>query len=467
MAKQKPPLTVIDGGNAPSPPGGGAAGPDDWRLGFTRNKSGGIIANHHNLALIFENDLALSGLFKLDEFSNRVALDRDPPWKGGSRDEFTELDGVELAAWLGVAAFNKGYEISAKSALVVEVVEAIARRHRFHPVRDYLEALEWDGQERIPSMFATWCGTADDPYLQRVALIFMLSAAARILQPGCKVDTMLVLEGLQGLGKTRVTQTLFGGDRWYMDAQRSPAEKDFYQDIVGKWGVEIGEMTSFSKAEANKVKQTLSATADTYRPSYGRYSRTFPRQCVFIGTTNETEWQRDHTGGRRFLPVRVDRVDVPGIAAIRDQLWAEAVARLKRGENWWDMPDRVKEEQDERYQEDAWAQPILLWVSGLMEPDYYAGLPFLTRSRKLPDGSSDGYVIEASVADIMVRALHIDRGRISRADQMRVAGILTHWGWKSFRSRRGAAQIRLWYPPDGWKPMRAPYSVEEDAYVSS
>jgi len=451
-------ITVIDGGKSGGRPpagGGGDAGADDWRLRLTRNRQGDVIANVHNVALILDHDEAMLGMFGLDEFANRVVLHRDPPWRGNIGREFTELDGVELAAWLGKALHDGGYQLTLKTSMVLEVVEAIARRHKFHPVRDYLNGLVWDGNERIPTLFPEFCGTGDDEYHQRVAVIFMVSAVARILRPGCKVDTMLVLEGEQGLGKTRVTQTLFGGDRWYVDAQRSPAEKDFYQDIVGKWGVEIGEMTAFSKAEANKVKQTLSATSDTYRPSYGRYSRTFPRQCVFVGTTNEHEWQRDHTGGRRYLPVRVMRVDVERIAAVRDQLWAEAVARLQRGDEWWSLPARAKEEQDERYIDDAWAQPMLWWLSGLGRPDSYDGLSFAERKPL-------GEIVEVSVADVMTRALGIDTARIDRPGQMRVSAILTRWGWASYRTTKFGRQARLWYAPPEWQPMRRPLPQPEE-----
>lgn len=431
-----------------SGPGGGGGDRDesDWRSLLTYTKDHNTQATLHNLTTILENDVGLEGLIGLDEFANRVTLHRDPPWTGGSRDEFSELDGAELAAWLGHPA---GYKMVVKSSMVLEAVEAVARRHKFHPVKDYLNGLTWDGEARIDRLFIDHCGTMDDAYHKRVAAIFMLSAAARILRPGCKVDTMLVLEGEQGLGKTRVTQALFGGDRWYMDAQRSPAEKDFYQDIVGKWGVEIGEMTSFSKAEANKVKQTLSATSDTYRPSYGRYSRTFPRQCVFVGTTNEHEWQRDHTGGRRYLPVQVMRMDVVAIEGIRDQLWAEAVARLKQGEGWWELPEKATEAQDERYIEDAWSQPMLIWLSGLRHSESYKDLMFATRGVL-------GDIEEVTVADLMVRALHIDTGRISRADQMRVAAILTKWRWTSYRTRKFGPLTRLWYAPHDWEPLKKP-----------
>ncbi len=450
-------LKIVDGGKGlgPTPPGGGERGADYWRTALTYSKDGAVQTTMHNLVTVLEHDEQLRGLIGLDEFANRVTLHREAPWNGGNCEEFAELDGVELSAWLGNP---ERYGMIVKSSMVLEAVEAVARRHRFHPVRDYLRGLVWDGVDRIEQLFPKHCGTADDAYHRRVALIFMLSAAARVLRPGCKVDTMLVLEGEQGIGKTRVTQVLFGGDRWYMDAQRSPSEKDFYQDIVGKWGVEIGEMTSFSKAEANKVKQTLSATADTYRPSYGRYSRTFPRQCVFIGTTNEHEWQRDHTGGRRYLPVRVMHVDVPAIEVVRDQLWAEAVARLDRGEEWWQLPERAQEEQDERYIEDAWAQPLLLWLSGHGHVDSYERL-VLARRGMLGD------VEEVGVYDLMTRALHIDGGRITKADQMRVGAILTRWKWLSYRTTKyGGQQARLWYAPPGWVPVTKPTAGAGDEF---
>jgi predicted P-loop ATPase len=405
-------------------------------LKLTTTKEGAVQAAMHNLLLILERDEQLAGLLALDEFSNRVAVRGKPPWSGGNDGEFTELDGVELSAWLGSP---DRYQMVVKSSMVLEAVEAVARRHKFHPVRDYLRTLKWDGVPRVRRLFVDHCGVAADEYHERVAEIFMISAAARILRPGCKVDTMLVLEGEQGLGKTRVTQVLFGGDRWYMDAQRSPAEKDFYQDIVGKWGVEIGEMTSFTKAESNKVKQTLSATSDTYRPSYGRYSRTFPRQCVFIGTTNENEWQRDHTGGRRFLPVRVAHVDVGAIEQARDQLWAEAVAMLEEGVDWWVMPGAAKDQQDERYLEDTWVEPISRWLDGRAvsssNADPYHGVEMADKPY---------IVVECSTTDVLSKALHIDLARHSRQDQMRVAAIMGRLGWEKDRPMRYGTRIRIW-----------------------
>lgn len=429
--------------------GGGDRAPDDWRQRLVRSREGDCKSTPHNLMLILENDEELSGLFALDEFANQVTITRNPPWRGGKAGEWLETGATQLAAWLGQP---ETYMMNVKSSMVMEAVEATANINRHHPVREYLEGLEWDGVERIPSLFPTYFGTADNPYTRGVGLIFMISAVARILQPGCKVDTMLVLEGRQGAGKTRVTQMLFGGDRWYMDAQRSPTEKDFYQDLQGKWGVEIGELVSFTKSEANKVKQTLSATADTYRPSYGRYSRTFPRQNVFIGTTNEDQPLRDATGARRFLPVRVGTVNVEELRTWRDQLWAEAVVRYRRGESWWELPEGAAEEQEDRYQADAWEEPVARWLEGGPK-DHYA---WRINCAKSDDPMKRGEVLECSTTDLLSFALRVDVGRQDRQMQMRVAAIMTRFGWPKHRVSVGNQRVYLYYRPYDDEPTGAP-----------
>lgn len=413
----------------------------DWEVRLVKSREGDPKATAHNLMLILENHPEIQGLLALDEFANRVVFadGRQPPWPGASADEFSELDGVELSAWLGQP---ETYGMNTKTAAVLEAVEAVARRHRFHPVRDYLNGLVWDGVERIPTLFADYMGAARNAYTAQVGLNFMISSVARILEPGCKVDIMLILEGEQGAGKTKAVRKLFGGDRWYVDAQRSPAEKDFYQDLVGKWGVEIGEMTSFTKAESNKVKQTLSAQADVYRPSYGRYSKTFPRQCVFIGTTNESEYLRDHTGARRFLPVRVDVVDADLIVSARDQLWAEAVARFKRNEPWWTEPEGAREQQDERYMEDSWSDPVMRWLSGNASDQHYKTLAEDDREKKI-----GGRVLECTTTDLLLHALGVDLARHDRPAQMRIGQIMHRLKWGKYRVLRAGVRQWRWYRP--------------------
>lgn len=185
----------------------------------------------------------------------------------------------------------------------------------------------------------------------------LVSAVARAFEPGCKVDTMLVLEGKQGVGKTRFTRELFGAD-WYAEATASPGDKDFFQVLQGRWVMEIGEMESFTKAEVGKIKQAVTAQQDTFRASYGRFVKTYPRQCVFVGTTNENQYLRDPTGARRFLPIRVNTIDVDRIIRERDQLWAEAVHLYREGFDYWTLPADAAREQERRYQADTWEETI-------------------------------------------------------------------------------------------------------------
>lgn len=421
--------------------GGGHSDASDWRSELVRNKQGLCVCCHNNLLLIFQHDEELTGLFALDEFANRIVLTRTPPWAKRGR-EWSETDAGLLGAWLGQL---RTYGMNCRTALLAEMVEAVATTNAFHPVRKYLTGLKWDGAPRMSALLPAYFGCPDDAYTRRVGEIFMLSAAARILQPGCKVDTMLVLEGGQGVGKTRAVQALFGGDKWYMDAQRSVTDKDFFQELAGKWGVEIGEMTSFTKAEANKVKQTMSATADTYRPSYGRYARTFPRQCVFVGTTNEDQYLRDPTGARRYLPVRVSVVQVEKLAADRDQLWAEAVHRCRAGEEWWRMPERATSEQEERYMEDSWVNPIARWLQGGKRERY----PDLIDAEDSIENPLDvGRVSACTTHELLVWALGIDTGRHTRADQQRVGAIMRSWNWPNRRVVRNGAQVHLWMRPE-------------------
>jgi putative DNA primase/helicase len=431
MAAKRAHMTVVAGPN-----------PEDaFRSRLTKTSSGDTKAIAFNFSVIFEGDSRLKDLFTHDLFSNKVMLSGVPPWDAGEPGEFTERAAFELSAWLGDP---ENYSMPCKPAQVAEAVEAVSFRHPVHCVRAYLDSLTHDGKARVDKMFSAYFGTKDDEYHEGVALIFLLGAVARIYEPGCKVDHMLILEGPQGAGKTRSVRTLFGGDAWYVDCQRSPADKDFYQDIVGKWAAEIGEMTSFTKADYNKVKQTITAQSDTYRPSYGRYSKTFPRQCIFIGTTNDDSWQRDPTGGRRYLPVRVSGVDVDAIERDRDQLWAEAVARYKAGEPWWNAPARAGDEQEQRYQEDSWTEPVLRWLAGKASSSTYTDIPIAARDKH-------GRILECSVTQVMTSALHIDLARQDRTASTRVGTIMSRIGWKKYRPSGSGKRPWLWYVEADWE----------------
>lgn len=421
--------------------GGGYSPPGEWSNDLTRTTTGKPECTVHNTLLVLENDPALESLFSLDEFSNVVRLTRDPVWAGGERDEFTDQDGTELAGWLGSPM---RYTLSVKRDLVMDCVEAMARRSKVHPVREYLTSLQWDGVQRIDAMFPTLFSTADTPYTRQAARCFMVSAVARILwvdpkvrHNGAQVDFMLVLEGEQGRGKTSAVRELFGAE-WYAESMESPTGKDFYQSLRGRWCVEIGEMDSFTKADVTKVKQAITSRFDTYRPSYGRVARSFRRECVFVGTTNDHEYLRDASGGRRFLPMVVDHVDIPGITAQRDQLWAEAVVMFRDGYRWWLLPEDAVEQQEDRFAEDSWQGIIQRWLAGKMMDSAYP-----SRITMAGNGQAVEWV---TTAELLSWALGIDVGKHGKPEQMRVAAIMRRLRWEHARVMVNGYRERRWLP---------------------
>lgn len=421
--------------------GGGHSAPGEWSNDLTRTQTGKPESTTHNTLLVMEHDPALEGLFSLDEFNNIVRLTRDPVWAGGERDEFTDQDGTELAGWLGSPL---RYMLSVKRDMVMDCVEAMARRSKVHPVREYLTALKWDGVPRVDAMFPTLFSTVDTPYTRQAARCFLVSAVARILwvdpkvrHNGAQVDFMLVLEGEQGRGKTSAVRELFGAE-WYAESMESPSGKDFYQSLRGRWCVEIGEMDSFTKADVTKVKQAITSRFDTYRPSYGRVARSFRRECVFVGTTNEHEYLRDASGGRRFLPVVVDHVDIAGITAQRDQLWAEAVTLFREGYPWWQLPADAVEQQEERFSEDSWQGIIQRWLAGRMIDSAYP-----PRIAPAGDGTPVAWV---TTAELLSWALGIDVGKHGKPEQMRVAAIMRRLRWEHDRVMVNGYRERRWVP---------------------
>ncbi len=274
-------------------------------------------------------------------------------------------------------------------------------------MRDYLDGLCWDGEKRLDSWLSTHLGAEASVYVSGIGKLFMIAMVARIYSPGCKADYMLVLEGPQGVGKSTACGLL--GGRWYSDSLPDiRLGKDASQHLNGKWLIEVAELSALDKAEAAALKAFITRNEERYRPSYGRKEVIEPRQCVFIGTTNKQVYLRDETGGRRFWPVKVGRVNIESLAQNRDQLFAEAVQLYKDGANWW--PDRnfemnhILPEQDARYEADAWEQAISEWLA--TQP---VGEP-------------------VTVLSVARHALFMDPHRIGTADQRRISAALgTTW----------------------------------------
>ena len=412
------------------------AADEPWREQLLYTAKGGMVAHAFNVALILGNDRRWKGVIAYDSFSSKIRKLKTPPY-GGAPGDWSDLDDVRVTLWLADV-----YGLCVKSATVLEAVNAVAHDNAFHPVRQFLDGLAWDGTPRLEQWLQNHLGVADSEYARRVGKRWMVSAVARVFSPGCKADSVLILEGLQGAGKS-TSMAVLGGE-WFMDTPFNLGDKDGYQAIRGKWIVELGELDAFNKAESTRAKQFFSASVDTYRESYGRRVLDVPRQCVFVGTTNQDEYLKDDTGNRRYWPVTCTRVDIEGLRASREQLWAEAVAAYRAGDVWWverDEAELFAAEQDKRYQADMWEEPIIHYLMHQHIGDAVTG------------------------AHILEKALNIDPSHWGKPEQMRVGKIMHRLKWPRRRKGSGPGGVRgyEYQKPNDWKRGQQPMPLKKES----
>lgn len=401
-----------------------------WRRYLALNDKGLPKASLANLDVVLSMHPMWRDRLRMDERSKQVVKFGLPV--GEPDGPLQDSDATEIAIWAGRKE-NLGCAYGPNQAR--DVCVAVATRNRFNPLTDWLDRIAplWDGERRLENFFGDFCGSKQDDYTAAVGVAFFVSAIARAREPGSKVDLMLVLEGPQGARKTSLLIAL-AGPEFYAEAMESPAQKDFYQSLQGRWIIEIAEMQSFSKAEVAKVKQAITARWDFYRPSYGHTAQNFPRQCVFVGTTNEDDYLRDATGARRFMPVRVTDINLDAIAQLRDQLWAEADTRWRAGEVWWELPAQAREEQDRRYQVDSWTEPVVRWLEGDAAPTHYqSGIA-------CP-------VHETTTTEVLQRALGIEVGKHGKPEQQRIGGIMLKLAWCRVQKRIRGQQTWVYVRP--------------------
>lgn len=368
--------------------------------------------NLTNLMLHLRNLPTMGKQFRFNELTGNVE------WQGR---EMTDSSYIDIRLQIEAA----GYQPTDKD--LPGAIVRLAEDNSYNPVSEYLNSLKWDGTPRIDVWLQKIFGVANTPLNQAFGRMFLISAVARALNPGSKVDTMLILEGPQGLKKSTAIQVLFGRE-YVLNGLRVFHGQEAGLSVQGRWAVDLGELGGFSNANVRDVKHFLSMEIDNYRPLWGKSFINRPRRVVFTGSTNEFDYMRDPTGARRFWGVPCKRVDIETLRRTRDQLWAEAVTRYSAGEPWWieresDLWNDAVDAQAERYAESVFAPAIEKYLA---EPT--------TRMR--------GCVLVGEILSGM--GITIDKHKQNEGE---VTNHLTHAGWRKKRCMRHGLNLNWWFPP--------------------
>lgn len=398
-----------------------------WFSRLQKNREGAPLPTVANAMMILDNDPKLDGMLAYDAFRlEHLLLRAAPPAEDGG----ASMPGPYPRPWGAEdVALTQGYMQRVWSpkfprGAIEDAMLASAAVKRFHPVADWLAEIRWDGKARIDFWLTNAFDAENNAYHRAVGAKFLVAAVRRVRQPGCKFDHMLVLEGAQGIGKSRACEAMFGAE-WFSDAVPPDLNnKDAAMALHGKWCLEFAEIEHLIRAEVETIKAFLSRRTDRYRPPYGKAYVERPRQGVLIGTTNADDYLRDSTGNRRIWPVRCKTASPDWLIVNRDQLWAEAAYRESRGETIW-LDDeealcRATSAQAERLSEDLWESAVAEWVIG--------------RS-------------EVRVHQILTDALLVPKERLNKAQEMRVGALLRRRGWTKATRRREGEPTKVWFPP--------------------
>ncbi|MCP3163320.1 virulence-associated E family protein [Myxococcus qinghaiensis] len=370
------------------------------------------------------------------------AVTKDLEYSGGPLPEGTPVEGMDgdIAFWFQRSEYGR-LGLFPRAAHVREVLRQVAMKNTYDPLRDYLEGLTWDGVPRADTMLEHFFGAQGDvEHLRTISGKWLISAVARALRPGCKVDTVLILEGPQGLKKSSAFRVLAG--EWFCDAPINVRDKDSAALAGRNWQIELAEVTTVRAADAEEMKAYVSRNEDTYRPPYGRVTVRAPRRCVLVGTTNSAEYLRaDPSGYRRWWPVRCTRIDLEGLKHARDQLWAEAVVRFKEGEEWWldnEEAQRAEKHAQERSETDGGPdETILQWVLSL------------------PPERRNEVTTELVARDAL---LLTTPGQIPRGVRLDIGRALRRLGFQRTQRRIAGVQTWVYLPPENIRtaPQQAP-----------
>jgi predicted P-loop ATPase len=407
----------------------------DWQGMLQKTPKKQILGNLHNVIIALRHAPEFDGVFRFNTFGQTVQVAKSPPWyEPWKTFEPHELLNVEYSyarKWL------QGQDIQASKGDVESAVIAVAHDDQFHPVRDYIGGLQWDGVARLDTWLIDHVGADDTDYTRAVGARFLIGAVARVMRPGCKLDQMMILEGPQNLGKSKVFKVL--GEPWFTDCMPDVGSKDAMIQLQGVWIIEQAEMHNMTRADVSRMTSFMTTTHDRFRAPYDRHPEKHARQCIFAGSINPNGngYLKDETGRRRYQSVECAvgwkkgrPIDIDRFTEAKDQLWAEARVRFERGEAWWldtfELTEAAEVVADTRYDADVWTDAVLAWAE--------------TKA-------------SATNAEVLELALGLKKIELTKANEMRVGGILRQAKWE--RKQGGDRKMRYWNP----KPPAEPEQV--------
>ena len=294
----------------------------DWIEKLELDRSGKYVNSASNINIILRNDDFLKDAFSYNTFDRKKYINKSVPWRDiPKREPIRDVDYAGLRNYIEVV-----YNI-VSSAKIDDAVQLEFERNAFHPIQEYLKSLSWDGIPRVDTVFIDYLGAVDSIYTREAANIMFAAAVYRVFEPGIKFDLVMTVIGPQGTGKSTFFKKL--GRSWFSDTFTTFQGKEAFEQIQGVWMLEMGELSGLRKADIEAVKSFISKGEDMYRPAYGRTVEVYPRQCIFVGTTNEPDFLLDPTGNRRFIPIdshpeKATKSIFNDLDDEIDQLWAEA-----------------------------------------------------------------------------------------------------------------------------------------------
>ena len=401
----------------------GAGGDDKgWLAKLQTTDTGDVKPTFYNAVLIMRNDPTVKDRMKWNEFTYSMEASDGGSW-------------VNAESFFVREYIGRKYSVDFPENKIEHAMENQAVRNRYHPVQDYLFGLKWDRKERVETLFVDYFGCADNAYVREASQCWFTAAVSRIIYPGFKFDTSIVIAGAQGIGKTTFIREL-GLREWYGELS-SFDPKIATEEILGKWIIEISEMGATNRHELETQKSFLSACHTRTRLAYERRAIDYRRQCVFIGSTNQDEYLKDSTGNRRWWPLDASEdvkfIDIDKLRSEVDQIWAEAMMLYSQGKSVFlsaSALNLAEVAQEEKREEDAWQGIIEEWLSEDVPTDRYDSKfgslengPLLPRDR-------------VCIQEIWDDCLDMKR-QPKPIERKRIGGILKRTkGWKSVSTIR-------------------------------